>query len=398
MNLSILKEAHTEWASRPLDQTYETLEELRTATHNQRLRSRESKPVPFAKLRVEADGPRLFLQGSRKGALTHFAFGQLAAHAGAPAHYLRALPASLAMQNLNHGLKHRSETASSNALMLLEEPPSRDDALTIRAVTTEVYSRIWNDDCTAGLVRLGERGWRVPPALPGPRRDPRTRPATEADLLPNQGQYGIQIQVGDLIAPAGLYASAHDMFAFLVHPERVISAGRRALMRGFFMRNSEVGDGALWITVFLFDGVCGNHYCYGVDAVQELRVRHTSAKALAEALATWSMRLGVYERNASTEERAIRAAQAKELGKDKATTVAELYGLSKRKNLSTLTKVRLERAYDVAARHEDRDGPPTTLWGMIAGLTQVSQESGHTDQRTLIDAQTGRLMGLIIDV
>ena len=50
--------------------------------------------------------------------------------------------------------------------------------------------------------------------------------------------------------PSGLYASDHDMFAFLVAPDRVISdGGGGSLMRGIFVRNSEVGDAALSVTL-----------------------------------------------------------------------------------------------------------------------------------------------------
>ena len=40
--------------------------------------------------------------------LTHYAFGQLAGRVGAPASYIRNLPATLAAQNLNYGLANKS--------------------------------------------------------------------------------------------------------------------------------------------------------------------------------------------------------------------------------------------------------------------------------------------------
>ena len=45
-----------------------------------------------------------------------------------------------------------------------------------------------------------------------------------------------------MIAPAGIYASDHDMFAFLVNEEyRIDDGSDGGLARGFFVQNSEVG-------------------------------------------------------------------------------------------------------------------------------------------------------------
>ena len=52
-------------------------------------------------------------------------------------------------------------------------------------------------------------------------REKGIRIATEADVLRGAG-FGLSIRVGDKIAPAGLYASDHDMFVFMVNNDKRI--------------------------------------------------------------------------------------------------------------------------------------------------------------------------------
>ena len=65
--------------------------------------------------------------------LTHHAFGQLATLSKAPANYLRTLPATLAAQNLNHGLKVMGDERSDEARLLLDTGLN-----TVRCITTAV--------------------------------------------------------------------------------------------------------------------------------------------------------------------------------------------------------------------------------------------------------------------
>jgi len=124
--------------------------------------------------------------------------------------------------------------------------------LLLRALTSEQYKRIWNWEVVERLLPLQERGWRVPQARPAFPDQPGARPATEADILDDAG-FGLSVKVGDMIAPAGLYASAHDMFAFLINEQKRIKDGtEEGLSRGIFFENSEVGDKALRCTTFLY--------------------------------------------------------------------------------------------------------------------------------------------------
>jgi len=105
----------SEWFSRPADERFLSLSELFASVRGRAERS-WTRTVESAAIRVEAsrdnaDRLALVLPDSEAPvAPTHWSFGQLAALVGAPAAYLRQLPAPLAGINLQYGLtSHRAE-------------------------------------------------------------------------------------------------------------------------------------------------------------------------------------------------------------------------------------------------------------------------------------------------
>ena len=107
----------SEWFNRPADERYLSLTDLHDAVRTRSERSR-TRVVQTEAIRVEAsrnDAERLSLiiPGSdRPVAPTHWSFGQLASLVGAPAAYLRQLPAPLAGINLQYGLNAHRESRS----------------------------------------------------------------------------------------------------------------------------------------------------------------------------------------------------------------------------------------------------------------------------------------------
>lgn len=99
----------SEWFSRPDDERFLSLGELARSVRDRAERSR-TRVVKTALIHVEAnrnDPERLslILPGAEAPvAPTHWSFGQLASQVGAPAAYLRQLPAALAAINLQYGL------------------------------------------------------------------------------------------------------------------------------------------------------------------------------------------------------------------------------------------------------------------------------------------------------
>ena len=105
----------SEWFARPDDERFLSLPDLHAAVRSRAERS-HTRTVPTDAIRVEANrdnAERLILTMPGEAAPlapTHWSFGQLTSLVGAPAAYLRQLPAPLAAINLQYGLTtHRQE-------------------------------------------------------------------------------------------------------------------------------------------------------------------------------------------------------------------------------------------------------------------------------------------------
>jgi hypothetical protein len=155
----------SEWFSRPADQRYLSLSELfasvRGRTERSRTRTVESAAIRVDASRDDAERLTLVLPGAEAPiAPTHWSFGQLASLVGAPAAYLRQLPAPLAGISLQYGLtSHRAE--------LVKTLEIEDGRVELRAVTGPDYGRIFDHELVAAVQRIagngtGDTRWRVP--------------------------------------------------------------------------------------------------------------------------------------------------------------------------------------------------------------------------------------------
>lgn len=104
----------SEWFSRPDDERYLSLTELydvvKQRSSRATARTIESRAVRVEASRDNAERLSLIVPGQEQPiAPTHWSFGQLCSLVGAPATYMRQLPAPLAGINLQHGLlSHRA--------------------------------------------------------------------------------------------------------------------------------------------------------------------------------------------------------------------------------------------------------------------------------------------------
>ena len=134
----------SEWFSRPADESYLSLSELADSVRSRSERSR-TRVVETALIHVEAnrnDPERLalILPGTDAPvAPTHWSFGQLASLVGAPAAYLRQLPAALAGINLQYGL-------TSNRAEQIKTLETDNGRVELRAVTGPDYGRIFDHE------------------------------------------------------------------------------------------------------------------------------------------------------------------------------------------------------------------------------------------------------------
>lgn len=377
--------AHNQWRDRPADERFWGLDDMGAVLMGGRRRSSEvSRPVTKVQAIVGSDGASLCLDDGRDPMeLTHWSMGQLSTYADAPASYLRGLPAELAAANINHGL---ARYHGEDVQFLIERDADRT---TMRAMTT-AYSRLWNADIVRALKPATEAGWMVPPARPAVD-DPRARPATLADIVPGQDNFGLSVKVGQMIAPAGVYASDRDMFVFLVHPQRIIDIDGDSMMRGFFLWNSEVGAGAFKVQCFYLESVCGNHISWGAKGVQTLRVVH-KGNNFANIGHRLSRELRQLTDADTTAERAmVQRARAYVIGKDRQETVDTLFA---NRQLG-LSRNIIEATYTVAEEWEHTaKAPPVTAWGFCHGLTRFSQATPHADERAKLDAAAGKILQL----
>jgi len=381
-----LEQASAQWANRPVDERFWDLAEMDTATTKWASECREAKRDLKA-MRVEAKDGEVVLVGPQgnPALFSHYAFGQFSARMSAPAGYLRTLPAELAARNLEHSLQVRAtsgqETEQANILIHL------NGGMRVQAFTSDRYERIWNGQIVKWARSLPE-GWRVAPARPTGQDGERVRIATEADCLQNRLE-GLGIQPGNRIAPAGLYASDHDCFIFMVNESLTVrTPDGRSLNRGFFLKNSEVGDSALVLTMFLYDAVCGNHIVWNAEGVRELRIRHIGDPAKFARTKVLPMVNQLSQISAAADEDRLRAAFKLSLGKDRDEVVKALYS----KDLAPRTT--LEAAFDTATKHQHTHGDPRTAWGMASGITRLSQATGYSDRREELDRVGGKILEL----
>lgn len=378
-----LHAASSQWASRPADERFWSLADLKTACETVRGNSAVARREFKTLKAISADGEvQLAGPSGNPARLTHYAFGQIARAVGAPSEYLRELPPSTAVECLNVGLAKRADDGPRDLLF------HKNGGLTLRACLSDKYERVWDADVARYLEKL--EGWRAPAGREPPGYDGPSRPATVDDILPGQ----INIGPGSMIVPSGLYASDHDMFCFLVAPDRVIEDGTGgSLMRGIFVRNSEVGDASLSVTFFLMQAVCGNHIVWGARGVHEIRVRHVGSEPLSRALRGFEAELRKFHDAEPEEERMIQAARKLVLGNTKDEVLEAIVKYARSHSLP-LAQKRVAEAYEIAAAHEAWYGNPRSLWGVVAGLTHGSQTTGFADARADADRVAGKLLDM----
>jgi hypothetical protein len=359
-----LHECSRQWATRPDDQRFLTLDSLKASVLQRKRESWTATPAT-ADLRVlPCDGDlavRVYdpTHGEeRQLAPSHWAFGQLAQYAQAPASYLRKLPAELAAINLQWGL---------------ERSPVRDDALILaqsnghnelRAMTSTSYGRIWDYQVVEAVERVNGDGRWVVPAASYATTNPR-RATT-------------------------LYASDRDVFLFLVDPKNPVEVGGEQLFRGFYTWNSEVGSAVFGLCTFLYRYVCDNRIVWGATEVKELRIRHTGGapERFAYEGARYLRRYG--EESTSRLADTIKAAQAKDLHAEintgKGDTVESWL------QARGFTKAQATASVQTATAEQ---GGARSLWDIVNGIAAYARSVPHTDERTQLEARAGKLLDLV---
>jgi hypothetical protein len=357
-----LMQASKQWASRPDDERFTSLidmrrhfETLRDNSHQSVVRTSRLRCVPtidntgmLVDVRDEAYEP------------TNWAFGQLASLAKAPAGYLSKLPAPLAADCVNYGLQFSRDVEEVGIL-------TRNGGENIvRAATGPNYGRIWNSDILDTLVqRFGDGvsgDWKVP------------------------GEFGKAVAVTK--ANTTLYASDRDLFVFLADEHNRIEIPNRrngqmgSVARGMFMWNSEVGSKTFGMATFLFDYVCANRIVWGAVEYKQVSIRHTGG-APDRYLDEMQPALIAYANgSASSVVNAIEQARDKRLDKDHLDAfLRERFGASKVEPL---------KALHIA----EEDRPIENLWDVTTAATAYARSIPHQDTRVEFERVAGKVLEL----
>ncbi|MDR3529312.1 MAG: DUF932 domain-containing protein [Rhodopila sp.] len=364
----------SEWFSRPADERYLSLSDLFARVKGRAERSR-TRTVESRAVRVEAsreDAERLALVlpgGDEPVAATHWSFGQLASLVGAPAGYLRQLPAALAGINLQYGLaSHRAEQVKTLA--------TEDGRTELRAVTGPDYGRIYDHELVSAVQRIagngtGDTSWKVPGTLDWSSMTYTPRVDVTAETTT-------------------LYASDRDVFLFLVDDTHPIEAGRLVdgspdlYFRGFYCWNSEVGSKTLGIASFYLRAVCQNRQLWGVEGFEEITIRHSKYAASRFAHETAPALANFANSSPAPFVAGIRAARERIVAR---TDEERTEFLTRRAGFGRADAAKI---IDTVLREEG--GPPQSVFDFVQGITAVARTKEHQDVRLDLEQRAKRLL------
>lgn len=352
--------ASQQWASRPQDERFGSLAELLADCEADDARM-VTGHASVGVLRAEANGSALQVRGQNSVAnLTNWSYGQLAATAGAPAAYLRTLPADLAAQCVNHGLARLTDEGKRERHQLYIRRPNGDGTgpMVIRALTSDSYTRVLDSSIVRRLAKIqeGQPSWQLPMTWDHKRE--------------------------------GAYRGDRDMFVILTEGGSIVedptlSGGNGAMFRGIIVRNSEVGSACLTLETFLFRYICGNHIIWGASQVRTFKRRHVGQYLESDFGRTFRQAaIELTNRAASDDVAIIKRLADTTIAKDKDTTIATLRKAGLSETLAT-------QAYDSAEANEPAG--PRSAWGIIQGITRVSQNYQNQDDRWTLDMLAGKL-------
>jgi hypothetical protein len=366
----------SEWFYRPADERFLNLDDLYRSVKGRAdaatVRTVRSNAVQVTATREDTESLQLIIPGREEPvAPTHWSFGQLCTLVGAPAAYLRQLPAAVAGINLQHGLiDHKGE--------MVKTLESDTGGVELRAVTGPDYGRIWDHELVAAVRKIAGNGtrdtrWKVPGVLDW-----------------NTMRHNPYVDITK--DTTTLYASDRDVFLFLVDDTHPIEAGRLPngepdlYFRGFYCWNSEVGSKTLGIASFFLRGVCQNRNLWGVEGFEEIRIRHSKLAAsrfiheAAPALHNFA------DSSPAGFIQGIKAARDTIVAKsdDERTGFLTKRGF---------TKPETAKIIETVLNEEGRK--PESIFDFVQGITAVARQRKNQDRRLDMEAKAQKLMAAV---
>lgn len=359
-----------QWARRPMDERYTSLDEMLTML-DARTRRSEASTIKIADVRPILDRSSIaFDLGAQSSARpTHHAFSQLCSQIGAPASFLRDIAddTDLVMRNLtrcfDRARKIDEPEHEPEVLALLTSDDKR--GVSARGITGPKYGRIWDRDLVASIKMITEEGggrWEVPQAF-------RTPDMAHHDVVDPTKE------------DTTLYAGDRSVFLFLVDQRNPIEVGMRngkpdLYYRGFYAWNGECGGISNGCATFLYSMVCANRIIWNQKGFQRFSIRHTAhanerfVRELQPALRKFvdGSSAGIVD--------ALSLAQTMKIGDNDETVKNFLIG----RDLSPRLADR------ILARVIDEEGHPArSAWDVVQGITAIARDIGFQDERIAIE-------------
>lgn len=369
MSEGLISTAASQYANRPRDERFPSLEALIAHAEHDRAYSVE-KTYNYKDLTAtlapvgSTQALQLTSPIGKSAAFTHYSFGQLCSALGAPAKYVRTLPPQLAADCLNYGLHDTKPGERANILIKTNGGPTP----TIRACTSDSYGRVWDAQLYSQIATLF--------CNPDSSRSQRT------------GQHwSLPPTWGGATDPGGAYRGDRDSFLLIVDGGSIVTdpsvtigganQGDGQMFRGLMIRNSEVGHCSISIECVLFRAVCGNHNLWGAIMDRQFKRRHVGGRITVDTMRELSdLAWKFTQRSATQDEAIIKHLIDTEIAHTKDAVVDELRKLG-------ATREQAQEAYDTCERTEQAS--PRSFWGAAQGLTRNSQQSGYQDDRLQLD-------------
>lgn len=303
---------------------------------------------------------------------SHWAFGQACKLVGAPAGYLRTIPAKLAGICLQYGYTNRDvEQVGVFA--------QHNGHHTLRAMTGPTYGRIHDMDVARAVMQVagngtGDTKWKVPGVM-------------------SWGDHVYDPNVPITKSTTTLFASDRDVYMFLCDDTNPIEIGKLKngepdlVFRGFYVSNSEVGNGALSITTMLLRAVCQNRILWGVQNQETMRIVHSS-RAPERFITEAGPALDRYAAAS-----ALPIVEGIQAAKNAIVAESEEDGKAfLKKKGYTMSECNAIINQMFAEEGEDAD---ISIWNLVQGATANARRQPHQDERIRQEKAAARLMAAV---
>ena len=380
--MSLARQAESLWRTRPDDQKFPTLDGLRShcleranrctakITNTKRINPQaiplrpETAAIAVGAPVDQVDAAYSLVFETEAGIFdtTHWSFQQVAQASGCPVSWLRRIDPRKAAEDLDYAFSFVAKRSEHQ--LLVEDVPDRGDFKQLRAFTGKDFGRIWDHDVVSMIQDVA---------------DPHVWKPAANDYFTH---------------PAG-YVSDRDIFVFLVddsNPVEVHVPGvveNRALSRGFIVTNGEVGSRKFKVMMFWMDYTCSNRLIWNPVGMVDLGIVHSSGAPERFRREAAGMLNAYANADAGEAARTFERAARIEVGRDR-TTVGEWLQRHGR-----FTKKRTEKIIDRAAQEE---GGYHTVWHLVNGITATARDINHTDLRTGVEAEAGKLLARVTDL